>query len=133
MGAEGRRVAAHWRLRRSTRRSGPLHYDRLRHSPRSEGTAPRQNGNYGIYAVGETILWRNGSANLAVFGRISVTPADRNPLTLYADGGFAWREPFGREGDTLSLGLAYARASADGRAQDRALGLPSAIARWWRS
>ena len=92
--------------------------------PDSEGTAPRRNGNYGIYAVGETILWRNGSANLAIFGRISVTPADRNPLTLYADGGFAWREPFGRKGDTLSLGLAYARASADGRAQDRALGLP---------
>jgi porin len=92
--------------------------------PDPEGPVPRRHGNYGFYAVGEATLWRNGPANLAVFGRISATPADRNPLSLYADAGLAWRQPFGREGDTLSFGVAYARASGQGRAPDRALGLP---------
>jgi porin len=92
--------------------------------PDPEGPAPRLHGNSGVYAVGETILWRDGTANLAAFARLSATPADRNPLPFYADAGLAWREPFAREGDTLAFGLAYARASGQGRALDRALGLP---------
>ena len=37
------------------------------------------------------------------------------------DAGLALRGPFGRAADTASLGLAYARAGGEGRAQDRAL------------
>ena len=92
--------------------------------PDPEGPVPRQHGNYGLYAVGEAVLWRSGAANLATFARFSATPADRNPLSFYADAGLAWREPLGRGGDTLSFGVAYARASGNGRALDRALGFP---------
>jgi porin len=93
-------------------------------SSSTERPVRRRHGNHGFYVMGEATLWRGGPASLAAFARISATPADRNPLPFYADAGLAWRQPFGREGDTLSLGVIYARRTGEARAQDRILGQP---------
>jgi porin len=83
-------------------------------------TLPRHPNNYGGYAIGEVTLWREGMSSLAAFARASATPSNRNLLGFYADGGFAWRAPFGRAADTASIGIAYARTGKEGRAADRA-------------
>ncbi|MFT8244498.1 carbohydrate porin [Roseomonas sp. BN140053] len=87
--------------------------------PGGSGTPFRRNNNHGVYGVGEVTLWRGGGGSIAAFARASWTPPSRNLLGFYADGGLAWRGPFGRRGDTLSLGVAYARASGEGRRYDR--------------
>ena len=81
----------------------------------------RRRNNYGGYAIGEVTLWRGESGSVATFARASVTPSSRNLLGFYADAGVAWRGPFGREGDTISVGAAYARTGSEGRDLDRAL------------
>ncbi|MFC0409557.1 DUF6525 family protein [Roseomonas elaeocarpi] len=89
--------------------------------PDTEGPAPRLRNDYGLYGVGEAVLWRGEHGSLATFARGSLTPASRNLLGAYVDGGLAWAGPFGREADTISLGAAWARTGSDGRALDRAL------------
>ena len=89
--------------------------------PASSGTARRFGNNYGGYAVAEATLWRGEDNTLTVFGRAFAQPADRNAVDLQLDGGLAWRGPFGRGADTLSLGLSWARIGARSRDFDRDL------------
>ena len=78
-------------------------------------------GNWGIYAVADQTLWSGGSRNLSVFLRGEVTPADRNLVSWYVDGGIGIKGPFkSRSDDTLTIGLAYSRISSDVIALDRA-------------
>jgi porin len=80
-------------------------------------------GNLGVYAVMDQQLWRppTGEADkgIGVFARFSTSPADRNLIDLYFDGGivFAGLIP-GRPEDVLSLGAAYARISSRARGLD---------------
>lgn len=89
--------------------------------PAGTGVPRRFGQNYGGYAIGEVTLWRGGPGWLALFGRAFAQPQDRNAVSLQIDGGLAWRGPFGRDDDTLSLGLSWARIGNDSRDYDREL------------
>jgi len=89
--------------------------------PASSGQPRRIAGNYGGYAVAEAVLWRGEGQRVSVFARGFLQPADRNAVSLQLDGGVAWSGPFGREADTLSLGVSHARIGARGRGFDRDL------------
>ncbi len=89
--------------------------------PASSGTPRRFGSNYGGYAVAEATLWRGDDSALIVFGRTFAQPGDRNAVDLQVDGGVAWRSPFGRGGDTLSVGVSWARIGARSRDFDRDL------------
>ncbi len=87
--------------------------------PASSGVPRRFGNNYGGYAVGEVAVWRGEAGSLALFARAFAAPADRNLVSLQLDGGLAWRGPFGRREDTLSLGVSYARIGSGARGLDR--------------
>ena len=89
--------------------------------PTSSGTPRRFGNNYGGYAVAEATLWRGEDSAVTVFGRAFAQPEDRNAVDLQLDGGIAWRGPFGRGEDTLSLGVSWARIGARSRDFDRDL------------
>jgi porin len=89
--------------------------------PASDGVPRRFSNNYGGYAIGEAVLWRAEGAHVAVFARAFAQPADRNAVSLQIDGGIAWRGPFGRENDTLALGVSWARIGGPSRDLDRDL------------
>ena len=92
-------------------------------SPGSSGTPRRHDGNYGLYAVADQMLWRRAGTDdqgLSAFLRVGGAPSDRNPVAFYADGGVAFKGLFGgRPNDTLALGVAQAWLSRDARARDR--------------
>jgi porin len=91
--------------------------------PASTGKPATHHGNQAVYAVIDQQLWRpaTGEADkgVGVFARFSASPADRNLIDLYFDGGivFAGLIP-GRPEDVLSFGGAYARIPNGARATD---------------
>lgn len=107
---------------------GWVHFDRfddLRYdiaggsfaAPLSSGQPARHAGNHAAYAIADGRLWRSGARSLHGFIRLSASPADRNPIDLYLDGGLALAAPFaGRPNDSLGLGVAIARTSPRRRA-----------------
>ncbi len=60
-------------------------------SPAGSGVPLSLRGNWGIYAVGEQQLYRpqggDADSGVTLYGRISVSPSDRNLISFYADGG----------------------------------------------
>lgn len=106
-----------------------LHFDRFA-DPRFDvagrslaspgaGAALQHRGNAGVYGIVDTTLWRGARG----FLRASFSPADRNVIDLYADGGVAMRGPVpGRSADTVGIGLAVARISPSLRGLARDLG-----------
>jgi porin len=87
--------------------------------PLSSGVARRYRNNFGGYAIAEATLWRAEGTSVALFARGFAQPNDRNLAGAQLDGGLAWRGPFGRAGDTLSLGVSYARIGKASREADR--------------
>lgn len=91
--------------------------------PASNGTPLSRRGNSGLYGIIDQQIWRpaGGEADkgIGVFARGFVTPADRNLLDLYVDGGivFAGMIPQ-RPDDALSFGAALARVSSSARGLD---------------
>jgi porin len=70
--------------------------------------------NWGIYGVMDQTVWQGASSRVNTFLRGGFSPADRNLLSYYIDGGVGITGPFtGRPNDTLTLGVAYARISPD--------------------
>ena len=60
---------------------------------------------------------------ISVFARVSGSPADRNLIDLYLDGGLAFKGLLPeRPGDTLGIAGAYGKISKDVRASDITLG-----------
>ena len=59
-------------------------------------------------------------SGISVFGRVSVSPSDRNPIDFYVDGGivFAGLIP-GRPSDKFGASFIYSRVSDSLRAFDR--------------
>ncbi|MBV8650999.1 MAG: carbohydrate porin [Alphaproteobacteria bacterium] len=92
-------------------------------NPASTGVPALHNGNYGIYAVADQLVWRQGDSGdqgLGVFARLSGSPADRNLISFYADAGVTYKGLIpGRDSDVLGLGIAYAKISSDAADRDR--------------
>lgn len=88
-------------------------------NPDSTGVPRNLRRNYGGYGIGEATLWREGESSLGVFGRAFWAPGDRNLVIWQGDAGLAWRGPFGRAADTLSVGVSTARIGGAARGLDR--------------
>jgi len=95
----------------------------------------RLRGDQGVYGVVDQMIYRvPGSADrgVGVFARLSGSPADRNLIDLYADGGITFKGLLpARVDDSFGVSLAYARISERARSLDRDLarfsGLPGPI------
>ena len=91
--------------------------------PRSSGMPAQDRGNFGIYAIADQLLWRvpgTTDQGLGIFARASVSPSDRNLISVYFDGGATYKGLFpGRENDTLGVGFGFANISSRARALDR--------------
>ena len=102
--------------------------------PASSGAAGRLRGNGGLYAIVDQLLYRvEGTTDrgLGLFTRISGSPADRNPVAFYVDGGLTFKGLFdSRPDDTIGIAAGYAGIS--GRAHDldrdvRSFGAPGGV------
>lgn len=83
-------------------------------------------GNWGLYGVADQTIWKGDARSLNVFLRGGFSPANRNLVSYYADGGFGLKGLFaGRPDDKLTLGVAYAKISRDAVAADREAALLS--------
>ena len=56
-----------------------------------------------------------------VFARVMGAPGDRNQVNVFVDGGITYKGAFGRDNDTMGLGVGWARISDTARAGDAAL------------
>jgi porin len=86
--------------------------------PASSGIAAEHRGDYGGYFILDQLLWRKDGASdtgLGGFIRVGGNPSDRNLIELHMDGGLTYAGPFGRDGDTIGVGLSYEQVSAGQR------------------
>lgn len=82
--------------------------------------------NYSVYAVSDQLVYRppgvkDGGAG--VFLRAMGSPGDRNAVNVFVSGGVTYKGGFGRENDTVGLGVSWARISDTARACDSAVAL----------
>ena len=80
--------------------------------------------NYSIYAVVDQLIYRPPGVKdggLGVFARAMGAPGDRNQVNVFVSGGVSYKGLFGREDDTVGLGVSWARISDTFRASDAAL------------
>jgi porin len=81
----------------------------------SSGIPAEHRGDYGGYFILDQLLWRKDGASdtgLGGFLRVGGNPADRNLITLHMDSGLTYAGPFGRDSDTVGIGLSYEQVSA---------------------
>lgn len=104
-----------------------------------------RSGNWGVYGVADQMVWRKGETSVNLFIRGGFSPADRNLVSSYVDGGFGIKGLLpGRADDVLTFGAAYIKVSSDVAALDRAngdavrsaetvleLSYQAQIAPWW--
>jgi porin len=92
----------------------------------TDGGDPRQhNGNHGLYAVIDQMIYRQGDSNgISIFGRVAGSPSDRNQIDVYADAGvvFSGFIPM-RPSDVFGVALAYSGISDDASGFDEDSGL----------
>ena len=83
--------------------------------PSVDPTPLRHHGDFGLYAVGEQMIWRGveKSRTLSLFLRPMFAPqGDRNLATFGLNGGMALRDPLpGRKDDTFLLGFGFVQLS----------------------
>ena len=80
-------------------------------------------GNWGIYGVADQMIWRGGDRSVNLFVRAGYSPADRNLVSYYIDGGAGFKGIIpGRADDALTFGLSYAKISGDAIAFDNDAG-----------
>ncbi len=74
-------------------------------------------GDFGLYAIGEQVVWRGGEKErtLSLFLRATAAPdGDRNLSTVTLNGGLALRDPLpGRKDDTFALGFGHVQLGAN--------------------
>lgn len=84
-------------------------------APASTGVPRSHSGDFGFYGIADMLLYREPGTDdlgLGAFLRAGVAPADRNFVTFYADGGFAYKGLFaGRGDDIVSFGVSFVRIS----------------------
>ncbi len=96
----------------------------LQADPFSGGVPLRRRGNAGVYGVIEQQLYRpvgvGPDQGISVFGRVSASPSDRNPVDFYADGGIVVSGMVrNRPNDSFGATVLHARFSDGLRAFDR--------------
>lgn len=80
-------------------------------------------GNWGVYGVADQMIWRNGERSVNLFVRGGYSPADRNLVSWYFDGGAGFKGFVpGRANDVLTFGASYAKISSDVIAADQDAG-----------
>ncbi|MBX9710699.1 MAG: carbohydrate porin [Xanthobacteraceae bacterium] len=91
--------------------------------PAGTGDPQKLRGNQGIFGVYEQMLTRaapGSDKGLAFFVRSSVSPSDRNLISLYVDGGFLLTGfSNARPDDRIGVAMTYARISDAARQADR--------------
>ena len=76
-------------------------------------------GDWGIYGVADQMVWRSGDRSVNLFVRGGYSPADRNLVSWYVDGGAGFKGLVpGRANDKLTFGVSYAKISGDSVAAD---------------
>jgi len=107
--------------------------------PLSNGRPRPHDGDFGIYAVADMLLFNlEGSADrsLSGFFRTGGDPGDRNFVDYYVDGGLLLKGPFGgRVDDVASLGVSYAASSGPAGTPGYQAALEASyqvtLAPWW--
>jgi porin len=92
--------------------------------PSSAPAAPQprtRQGDWGAYAIVDSLIAKRGAASLSGFARVGAAPGDRNLIDAYADGGltlsgFLPRRP----NDQLGFGVAWSRVGLAAREADAA-------------
>lgn len=80
----------------------------------------RHRGDWGIYAIADQMVWRQDDHSMNLFLRGGVSPANRNLLSWYIDGGAGFKGIVsGRPDDALTFGVAYANVSRDAIEADK--------------
>lgn len=91
--------------------------------PAGTGVPRRLRGDGGMYLILDQLVYRppdRPDAGVGVFGRVSLSPSDRNLIDLYADAGVSVSGLVpGRPFDTFGAAVAYARISGPAVALDR--------------
>ena len=88
----------------------------------STGIPMGHRGNWELYAIVDTMLWRddtNPKRNIGAFTRLMGGPDDRNQMPYYGELGLNWQGMIeGRDDDIAGIALAYGRMSRALAAQD---------------
>lgn len=91
--------------------------------PNGTGDPQKLRGNQGVFGVYEQMLTKaapDSDKGLAFFVRSSVSPSDRNLISLYIDGGFLLTGfSSARPDDRIGVAMTYARISDAARQADR--------------
>lgn len=84
------------------------------------GNALYHPGNWGVYGVIDQMVARGSQSSTSIFLRVGASPADRNLVSWYVDGGVGFKGLVpGRSDDVLTFGVAYASISNDAAAADQ--------------
>lgn len=87
--------------------------------PLSSGVAKTHQGNWGLYLAAEQMVYREepgSSQGLGLFGRLGMTPPNRNQVQYYLEGGAQYQGLIpGRNDDILGIACDYARMSSSTR------------------
>jgi porin len=81
--------------------------------PSANNSSPRK-GNWSIYAVMDQLVFRPAGSKdggAGVFVRAMSAPSDRNEVDLFVEGGITYKGAFGRDNDTMGLGVGWTRFS----------------------
>jgi porin len=82
------------------------------------GAPATHRGDYGGYFILDQLLWRKdgtSDSGLGGFFRVGGNPSDRNLIELHLDGGLTYAGPFGRDNDTIGIGMSLEQVSATQR------------------
>jgi len=103
-----------------------------RANPAGSGEAAQLRRNQGVFGVMEQQLLRSSldpAKGVGMFVRTSVSPSDRNLISLYVDGGFQLSSfSASRPDDKLGIAATFARISDGARQYDRDVQLYTGIA-----
>ncbi|MDP9095123.1 MAG: carbohydrate porin [Pseudomonadota bacterium] len=94
------------------------------------GSPGRPNDDWILYGVADKLVWSapgTKDGGVGVFARVMGGPGSRNQINVFANAGATYKGVFGRENDTVGLGLAWARISDTARANDAALAAASPL------
>ena len=87
------------------------------------GSPTNPNDNWTLYGVVDQLVWHapgTKDGGVGMFARVTGGPGSKNQVNVFANAGVTYKGAFGRENDTVGLGLAWARVSDTARANDAA-------------